>query len=119
MNTFVNYWNDIPSLHRIVILLCGMVVFWLIKGYYPLFRFSYKRWKHAGVNFVFLGTTLLLNVILGILTIKICDFITNKHWGLLNWFHFPLWLTIIVGLLLGDLFGQYIPHLLMHKVKWM
>lgn len=119
MNTFVDYWNHIPSLHRVLILLVGMVVFWLAEGYYPLFKFSYKRWKHAGINLVFLGTTLILNVIFGMTTVKVCDFVVLNHWGLLNWLNLPTWPTLIAGLLLGDLFGQYIPHVLMHKVKWM
>jgi sterol desaturase/sphingolipid hydroxylase (fatty acid hydroxylase superfamily) len=119
MEKFVDYWNHISGAHRIIILMGGMVVFWLIEGYYPLFRFNYKRWKHAGVNLVFLATTVVLNLIFGMVTIQICDYATNNHWGLLNWLHLPLWATAITGLLLGDLFGQYIPHFIMHKIKWM
>ena len=59
MESFVAYWEHIPSSHRILILMGGMVVFWLIEGYYPLFKFSYKdpadrlikpkRYAHVGV----------------------------------------------------------------------
>jgi sterol desaturase/sphingolipid hydroxylase (fatty acid hydroxylase superfamily) len=119
MERFVEYWSHIPSTHRIFILLGGMVIFWLLEGYYPLFRFSNKRLKHAGINLIFLSTTVLLNLIFGIATIYLCDYVTIRQWGLLNWISLPLWATALVGLLLGDLFGQYIPHFVMHKIKWM
>lgn len=119
MEKFIQYWEYIPPLHRVVILMGGMIFFWLLEGYYPLFRFSFKRYKHAGVNMVFLATTLFLNLLFGLLTINICQWASTQHIGLLNWVPMPVWLQIITGLLLGDLFSQYIPHLLMHKVKWM
>jgi sterol desaturase/sphingolipid hydroxylase (fatty acid hydroxylase superfamily) len=96
-----------------------MMVFWLIEGYYPLFRFRYRRVKHAGINLVFLATTIVLNLIFGMVTIRVCDYVTRHHWGLLNWLAMPFWAFTIAGLLLGDLFGQYIPHFIMHKIKWM
>jgi len=119
MEQFIHYWSNIPSLHRMLILMGGMIFFWLLEGYYPLFRFSYKRMKHAGVNLVFLSTTLILNIIFGLLTVKVCEWVGEHGFGLLNWVPMPFWLMLIVGLLFGDLFSQYIPHLLMHKVKWM
>lgn len=119
MDKFVEYWNHIPSAHRVLILMGGMVVFWIIEGYYPLFRFSYKRWKHAGINLIFLSTTILLNLVFGIVTIKVCEYVIKNNWGLLNWISLPVWAVAITGLLIGDLFGQYIPHFVMHKIKWM
>jgi len=119
MEQFVQYWSHIPSLHRIVILMGGMAFFWIIEGYYPLFKFSYKKYKHAGINLVLLFTTIILNLVLGLFTIKVCDWVTAHHFGLINWLHLPIWAVIIVGLLFGDLFGQYIPHFIMHKVKWL
>jgi len=97
----------------------GMVFFWIVEGYYPLFNFSYKKYKHAGINLVLLTTTIVLNLLLGLFTIKACDWVTTHHFGLLNWLNLPVWAVIIVGLLFGDLFGQYIPHLIMHKIKWL
>lgn len=119
MDKFVQYWEHIPSAHRIIILLGGMMLFWLAEGYYPLFRFSYRRYKHAGINLIFLATTILLNLIFGLVTISVCQYVTNHKIGLLHLFELPLWLVIIIGLFVGDLFGQYIPHYIMHKIKWM
>jgi sterol desaturase/sphingolipid hydroxylase (fatty acid hydroxylase superfamily) len=119
MEKFIDYWQHIPSAHRMLFLLGGMVLFWLIEGYYPLFRFSYKRYRHARMNLVLLGTTVVLNLLLGIFTIRICDWVTTQHIGIINWLQLPTWAAIVVGLMFGDLFGQYIPHRIMHRVKWM
>ena len=119
MDSFIQYWEHISSAHRVLILMGGMIFFWLLEGYYPLFRFSFQRYKHAGVNLVFLTCTLILNVIFGYTTIKICAWVEENHFGLLYLFDMPVWLKIIVTLLLLDFFGQYAPHYLMHKVKWM
>jgi sterol desaturase/sphingolipid hydroxylase (fatty acid hydroxylase superfamily) len=119
MDKFIQYWEHIPAADRMVYLLGGMVLFWVVEGYYPLFRFSYKRYRHAGVNLVFLATTIILNLIFGLVTIGVAHYVTVHKIGLLNWISLPAWAVIAVGLLFGDLFGQYIPHVVMHKVKWM
>jgi len=119
MDTFITYWAHIPSAHRLLLLLGGMIFFWVAEGYYPLFRFSFRRYRHAGVNFIFLACTIVLNLLFGLITLGACTFVTTKQIGLINWFHLPPLPAIFTGLILGDLFGQYIPHYLMHKVKWM
>jgi sterol desaturase/sphingolipid hydroxylase (fatty acid hydroxylase superfamily) len=119
MEKFVHYWQHISSASRLLILMGGMVFFWFVEGYYPLFLFSYKRYKHAGVNLLFLVTTVILNLIFGIATIAVCNYVTQNKIGLINWFALPTWAVIFVGLFVGDLFGQYIPHYIMHKIKWM
>jgi len=119
MERFVNYWEHISSAQRVLMLLGGMLLFWLLEGYYPLFKFSFRRYRHAGINLLFLLTTLLLNLLFGLVTIAACRFVTTQQIGIIQWLKLPVWATIVVGLLLGDLFGQYIPHYIMHRVKFM
>src|SRR5687767_7320899 len=117
MESFMNFWEHIESWQRMAILLGGMVFFWLLEGYYPLFVFSFKRYKHAGVNLLFLLTTVILNLLLGTITIAVCDWVTKNDIGLLNWLSLPLWANILLGLFFMDFFGQYAPHYAMHKIK--
>jgi len=119
MDKFVQYWEHISSAHRLLYLLGGMVLFWIAEGYYPLFKHDYRRYRHAGINLIFLFTTVVLNLIFGLATLGVCHLVTVHKIGLINWLPMPVWLVIPVGLLLGDLFSQYIPHYIMHKVKWM
>jgi sterol desaturase/sphingolipid hydroxylase (fatty acid hydroxylase superfamily) len=119
MQSFMNFWEHIASWQRMAILLGGMVFFWLIEGYYPLFRFSWKRYKHAGTNLIFLLTTIILNLLLGAITILVCKWVTEHKFGLLYLFQLPLWANILLGLFFMDFFGQYAPHYAMHKIRWM
>jgi len=119
MEVFMQFWENIAPGQRMAILMGGMVFFWLIEGYYPLFKFSWKRYKHAGVNLVFLTTTVILNIVLGSITILACKWVTDHEFGLLYLLDLPLWANIILGLLFMDFFAQYAPHYMMHKVKFM
>jgi sterol desaturase/sphingolipid hydroxylase (fatty acid hydroxylase superfamily) len=119
MDRFIEFWTNISSAQRVGILMGGMVFFWLLEGYYPMFLFKFKRLKHAGVNLVFLGTTIFLNLLFATFTVGVCAFVTEHHFGLLNWLHWPLWIEWILGLFLMDFFGQYLPHRMMHKIKFM
>src|SRR6478752_973496 len=119
MNEIVQYFQNIPSLHRALILAGGITIFWLIESAVPLFTFQYNKWKHAGVNIFFTVTTIIVNFAFAILIVLSSDWCVEHHVGLLQWIGMPLWLELIVGLLLLDLVGAYTIHLIEHKVKWM
>lgn len=119
MQSFIDFWEQIAPWQRLAILMGGMILFWVIEGYYPLFSFSWKRWKHAKTNLIFLSTTVVLNIILGFATVQACAWVTENNFGLLNWLQWPLWADIILALFLMDFFGQYAPHYAMHKIKFM
>ena len=119
MEAFMHFWDNISSAERIIILMSGMVLFWVLEGYYTLIDFPYKRYKHAATNLVFLATTIILNLVFGFATILVCRWVMKEDFGLLNLFDLPLWLRILLSLFFMDFFGQYVPHVMMHKYKWM
>lgn len=122
METFINYFETIPSLHRSLILVGGITFFWLLEGALPLFAFNYKKWKHALPNLFFTGTTIIVNFALAFLLLKTADWVQINNFGILNWLpEMPLWLFVILGVVLLDFFGAYLAHFVEHKVKplWM
>ena len=119
MNELIQYFQTISSLHRALILAGGITFFWLLESGIPLFRFGYNKWKHAGVNFFFTATTIIINFAFAILIVLSSDWCVQNHFGLLQWLAMPLWLQMVAGLLLLDLIGAYTVHLLEHKIKWM
>lgn len=122
METFINYFETIPSLHRSLILVGGITFFWLLEGALPLFAFNYKKWKHALPNLFFTGTTIIVNFALAFLLLKTADWVQINNFGILNWLpEMPLWLFVVLGVLLLDFFGAYLAHFVEHKVKplWM
>ncbi|MDT7833147.1 sterol desaturase family protein [Flavobacteriaceae bacterium S356] len=122
METIFNYFENIPSAHRSIILVGGITFFWLLEGALPLFKFNYKKWKHAIPNLFFTATTVIINFSLAFLLLKTSDWVEVNHFGLINWLpEMPLWLYIILGVLFLDFFGAYLAHFVEHKVKplWM
>ncbi|MCD0466310.1 sterol desaturase family protein [Flavobacterium sp. ENC] len=118
MNEIIAYFSTIPSSHRSLILVGGITLFWLIENTFPLFQMQYKKWNHAGINFFFTLTTIIVNFILAFILIRTAGWTTQNHFGILNWLpEIPIWLYTIIGLLLLDLIGAYLAHFTQHKVK--
>lgn len=119
MERIIAYFETIPSLHRSLILAGGITFFWLLESGIPLFRFGYNKWKHAGVNFFFTLTTIIVNFLFASLIVFISDWCVAHQFGILQWLAMPLWIELVAGMLLLDLVGAYVIHLIEHKVKWM
>ena len=120
MNEIVSYFTTIPSLHRSLILVGGITFFWMIENTFPLFKFSYKKWNHAGINFFLTATTLIVNFLLAFILLKTANWTVANHFGLLQWLSkIPLGLYIFIGLLFLDLIGAYLVHFIEHKTKFL
>lgn len=120
MESIVEYFKNIPSSHRSAILVGGIAFFWMLESAIPLVRFSYKKWRHAGINIFFTLTTIVINFTLAFLLLKTADWTVANNFGILQWLpEMPLWANTIIGLLLLDLIGAYFVHWSEHKVKWM
>ena len=118
MNEIISYFETIPSSHRSLILVGGITFFWLLENTFPLFNFNYKKWQHAGINFFLTFTTILINFTLAFLLVFTSDWTIANNFGILQWLPtMPVWLYALIGLLLLDLIGAYLAHLIEHKVK--
>lgn len=120
MPAITEYFAHIPSSHRSLILIGGLVGFMLLESGVPLLRQQYSRWSHAGINLFFTLTTVIVNFAMASLLLRTSDYVTAHHVGLLQWLPaMPLWLFALVGLLLLDLLGAYAAHWAEHRVRWM
>lgn len=122
METLYTYFETIPSLHRSLLLVSGITLFWLLEGALPLFKFDYKKWKHALPNFFFTLTTIIINFGLAFLLLLSADWVKANDFGIINWLpELSLWVYVLLGVLLLDFFGAYLAHFVEHKVKplWM
>lgn len=117
MNEIISYFETIPSSHRALILAGGITVFWLIENAFPLFKMSYHKWKHAGINFFFTFTTIVVNFAMAFLLLKASDFVAEKQFGLLYVFSDlnPI-IFAFAGLLLLDLIGAWLAHWVQHRI---
>ncbi len=119
MQTIIDYFNQIPSLQRSLILAGGITLFWIIEGFIPIHKFKYQKWQHAGINLFFTGTTIAVNFALAFGMSLSSAFVTNNNIGFFNWINAPLWIKVIGAVMLLDLIGAYFIHWLEHKVKLM
>lgn len=119
MESFLNFFETMPTWQRLVWVVSCLVVCWILEGNFPLFNFSYRKWKHAGVNFVFLATTMIINVIFGIVTVGVFVWIKQYHIGLTYYIDLPIWLELLICVLIFELMAQYTVHYMLHRVKWM
>lgn len=121
MQSLVQYFETIPSLHRSIILVGGITFFWLLEGLIPMRSLRYKKWRHAWPNFFFTATSVLVNFFLAFLLLQTADWTQANAFGLLQLVALPFWVYVVLGVLLLDFIGAYLAHLVEHKVKplWM
>lgn len=122
MEPIINYFETIPSLHRSLILVGGLTFFWVLEGSLPLFKFKYKKWRHALPNLFFTLTTIIVNFGLAFMLVSTADWVKVNQFGIINWIpNLPLWAYVLLGVLLLDFIGAYLAHYVEHKVKllWM
>jgi len=116
MQTLVDYFTNIPSSHRSLILVGGITIFWLIESAVPLFANTYGKWKHAGINFFFTLTTIVVNFVLAFILVSASDWVVAADFGLLQWLNLPVWAALLIGLPLLDLIGAYAAHWTEHRI---
>jgi sterol desaturase/sphingolipid hydroxylase (fatty acid hydroxylase superfamily) len=120
MNDAIEYFSDIPSLHRALILAGGIAFFWMLESVKPMFDFKYSKWQHAGINLFFTLTTIIVNFILAFILLYIAEGVDTGSFGILTWFKgVNIYVYTLIGLLLLDLIGAYLVHLVEHKVKFL
>ncbi len=116
METIAQYFAQIPSSHRAGILAGGIALFWLWESAEPLVRFRYAKWSHALVNLFFTGTTIVVNFALAFILLFAADWVAAHRVGALFLLPpLPLWGQAVIGLLLLDLVGAWLPHFVEHK----
>ena len=119
MEAIVNFFDNIPTEFRAGILVGGVVIFWIVEGTLPLFKFQYKKVRHAGLNLFFTLTTAIIGFGLATVLLAASDMVSEKQFGLLYLVDLPLWAQLTIGVLLMDFIGAYLAHFTEHKIKWM
>jgi sterol desaturase/sphingolipid hydroxylase (fatty acid hydroxylase superfamily) len=119
MESFEQFFAVMPLWQKASWVVICLSFFWILEGGLPLFLFGYKKWKHAGVNFAFLGTSLLINTLFGIATVGVYEWIKINQFGLTYLIDLPVWFEFLLCMLAFDLVAQYLAHFLLHRVKWM
>lgn len=116
LSAIIDFFSHISSGTRAAILVGGIAFFWIVESWVPLFRFSYKKGRHALLNIFFTLTTIVVNFLLAGLLLWTADFAAERSFGLWWWISMPLWAKAVLGLLMLDLIGAYLAHWAEHRV---
>lgn len=114
---FLDYISSHGDLIQLVLFVGLFLISWNIENIYGVL-FKYKKWRHAFVNAPFILTNVPGTIVLGIAFVEVIKWTSMHHFGLLYYFHIdkdPLLLFLTTFILLD--FGEYIYHVMMHKVK--
>lgn len=119
MTEFLNFFEQMPTWQKLAWIVLCLTFTWSIEGFAPLVKFRYRKWKHAGINLIFLATTMIINLLFGLMTVGVFQWIGQHEIGLLYLFELPIWLELLIAVMALDLIGQYWIHYLLHRYKWM
>ncbi len=116
MQAIVDYFSTIPSTHRAAILVGGITFFWVWESAAPLFRFDYRKGRHALVNIFFTMTTIVVNFALAFILLLAADWTVANRIGVLFLLPaLPLVVQLLIGLLILDLVSAWLAHWVQHK----
>ncbi len=119
MEAFIDYFSDMPSLHRSILLVGGLTFFFLFEQAVPLFAITYDRTKHTLTNVFFTLTTVVINFVMAFILLWSADYVVAENFGIIQWSGLNFWGQLIVGLLLMDLIGAWLVHFVEHQVKFL
>jgi sterol desaturase/sphingolipid hydroxylase (fatty acid hydroxylase superfamily) len=119
MEDFIGFFTHLTPIQKVLWITACLTFFWLLEGAKPLFGGAYKKWSHAGKNLIFLGFTMIINLVMGALTAGMFAWGDSENFGLLKMVEWPWWLELLITVMWIDLIAQYTVHYFLHKVKWM
>jgi sterol desaturase/sphingolipid hydroxylase (fatty acid hydroxylase superfamily) len=114
MDSMIDYFANVPSWQRAVIIGAGFILFWILELMFGASQFA--KYRHARTNLVFWASTLLTNLPLSGLTLATSLAVTEADLGILNLFEMPLWLNLLLAVAVLDLIAAYAHHRLVHFV---
>ncbi len=119
MEDIVAYVEQMESWQKLLWIFICLSFNWIGEAIKPLFNFDYKKLKHIGVNFVFLTSDILINLVFGIVTVGIFAWAATNQFGLLYLVDWPLWLELTIAVMMLDFAAQYLVHYLLHTIPFM
>jgi sterol desaturase/sphingolipid hydroxylase (fatty acid hydroxylase superfamily) len=120
---FIDHFQTLEHrpVERMILLVSGMLLLWIIEGAIPLIALQYKKtkWRHASVNLTFTLIHLIIHTGFGILIVLLSDTCKAAHFGLVHWLNASVLSAIIISFLVLDLFGGWLVHMVEHKTKFL
>jgi sterol desaturase/sphingolipid hydroxylase (fatty acid hydroxylase superfamily) len=121
--SFVDYFQTLEHrpLERLIFLVGGMLLLWMIEGAIPLLTLQYRKNKvrHAAVNLSFTAIHLVIHTGFAIFIVVLSDSTKSAGFGIIHWFHASVVAGIIITIFVLDFFGGWLVHFTEHKLGWL
>ncbi|GEO09714.1 sterol desaturase family protein [Segetibacter aerophilus] len=116
----IDYFQTLEHrpLERLVFLVAGMLLLWLVEGAIPLLSLPYRKNKvrHATVNLSFTAIHLVIHTGFAVLIVLLSDWTKAHGFGIIHWFHTSAIAGIIITIFVLDFFGGWLVHYTQHKM---
>jgi len=117
MDTLIEFFSVLESWQKLVWIFICLSIAFLFESIRPLFTNGFRSWAHTRTNLVFLSLVVLINVIVGVITVNLFDWMEVHQWGLLEMVEWPLWVELLATILVFDFIAQYCAHYMVHNFK--
>ena len=114
MEQFINFFSSLPNHYKLAWIFIVLGITWVLEFLSPLVKSDYAKWKHVGQNMVFLATTILINVVFGLLTLGVFSWVEESRIGVFHLFDFNPWVVLVLSIAALDVYAQWIAHYLLH-----
>jgi sterol desaturase/sphingolipid hydroxylase (fatty acid hydroxylase superfamily) len=116
----IDYFQELEKhpVQRMVFLVGGMLLLWLLEGAIPFLSLQYKKtkWRHASVNLTFTVVHLVIHTAFAFVIVLLSDLSKAHGLGLVYWLHASTLWTIIISFFVLDFFGGWLVHWVQHKI---
>jgi sterol desaturase/sphingolipid hydroxylase (fatty acid hydroxylase superfamily) len=116
----IDYFQELEKhpAQRMVFLVGGMLLLWLLEGAIPFLSLQYKKtkWRHASVNLTFTVVHLLIHTAFALVIVLLSDMSKANGLGLVYWLHASTLWTIVISFFVLDFFGGWLVHWVQHKI---
>jgi sterol desaturase/sphingolipid hydroxylase (fatty acid hydroxylase superfamily) len=117
--SLIDYFQSLDKhpVERMIYLVAGMLLLWIIEGAIPFVALQYKRNKvrHASVNLTFTLLHLVIHTGFAFFIVLLSDACKRYGLGLVHWLNASVVWTIVISFFVLDLFGGWLVHLVQHK----
>jgi sterol desaturase/sphingolipid hydroxylase (fatty acid hydroxylase superfamily) len=116
----IDYFQELEKhpVQRMVFLVGGMLLLWLLEGAIPFLSLQYKKtkWRHASVNLTFTVVHLVIHTAFAFVIVLLSDMSKANGLGLVYWLHASTLWTIVISFFVLDFFGGWLVHWVQHKI---
>jgi sterol desaturase/sphingolipid hydroxylase (fatty acid hydroxylase superfamily) len=119
MEQLLSFFEALTTVQKLIWIFICLIFFWTLELIIPLVKHNYSKLKHDGINLVFFSFLMVINVVIGIITVGVFYWIDQAQFGVLNWVQLPVWVELTIALIALDFVSQYLAHYMLHRVKWM